>query len=119
MESISQLFKALGDQNRLRVVAALMEYDELCACQLTELLQITAATASRHMGVLVACGLVSSRKESRWVYYRLTQESRPLLEMQDWLSRQLANDATVKQDRIKLAEITSCDKNELCKKYTC
>ena len=113
MESISQLFKALGDQNRLRVVAALLEYDELCACQLTEFLQITAATASRHMGVLVASGLVSSRKESRWVYYRLAQESRPLLEMLDWLSRQLKNDTIIKQDRKTLAEITSCDKNDL------
>ena len=117
MESISQLFKALRDQNRLRVVAALLAYDELCACQLTELLQITAATASRHMGVLVASGLVSSRKESRWVYYRLTQESQPLLEMLDWLSRQLENDTTIKQDRKTLKEITSCDKNALCNKH--
>ena len=64
MDKLTAIFKALSDRNRLRIVSALMKCDELCACQLTELIQVTGATASRHMGVLISSGLVDSRKDS-------------------------------------------------------
>ena len=69
MKTISLICKALSDQNRLRVVMALMTYDELCACQITEFLQISGATVSRHLGLLANAGIVSSRKEGRWVIF--------------------------------------------------
>ena len=74
MEKLTALFKALSDRNRLRIIAALLKHRELCACQLTELIQVTGATASRHMGVLIASGLVDRRKDGRWVYYRIRLE---------------------------------------------
>lgn len=74
MNRLTAIFKALSDRNRLRIVSALMKCDELCACQVTELIQVTGATASRHMGVLISSDLVGSRKDGRWVYYRLCRE---------------------------------------------
>jgi len=44
--------KALSDGNRLRVVVSLMEHEELCVCQITEMLKLATATVSRHMSVL-------------------------------------------------------------------
>ena len=66
-----EMLKALSDMNRLRIVTALGHYEELCACQITELLQVTGATVSRHLGILQHAGVLNSRKEGRWIYYRL------------------------------------------------
>ena len=50
MDGTVNLLKALSDTNRLRTVLALHRYEELCACQITELLQVTGETVSRHLG---------------------------------------------------------------------
>ncbi len=98
--------KALSDRNRLRVVAALMTRNELCACQISELLQVTGATASRHMGLLIQAGLVQSRKDGRWVYYQLTPAFPVTL--RNWLEVELQNDPDIKADRRLLTKITGC-----------
>ena len=49
MKNILSVCRALSDRNRLRIVAALAVHDELCACQLTEMLTVSGATASRHL----------------------------------------------------------------------
>lgn len=100
--------KALSERNRLRVIAVLMTQDELCACHIIELLQVTGATASRHMDVLLRAGLVQSRKAGRWVHYRLNREAAvPLFQ---WLETELANDPKIKTDRKTLIKITGCKK---------
>jgi ArsR family transcriptional regulator len=112
-ETLEQL-KALSDRNRLRVVAALFHMDELCACQIVELLEVTGATASRHMGLLVRAGIVESRKEGRWVYYRLDASLDARLFQ--WLEAELKNVAELEADRILLKEIVSCAPEDLCRK---
>ncbi|MDZ7667848.1 MAG: metalloregulator ArsR/SmtB family transcription factor [Desulfotignum sp.] len=77
--------KALADRNRLRIFLALTRYDELCACQITELLQVTGATASRHLGILVTAGLLKSRKASRWVYFSLEDRCMDMDGILGWL----------------------------------
>ncbi len=73
IEQLSTLFKALSDPNRMTVFLALLSKEELCVCQITELLSIATATVSRHMSQLQSAGIVTSRKEGRWVYYRLSE----------------------------------------------
>jgi ArsR family transcriptional regulator len=98
--------KALSDRNRLRVVAALMVHEELCACHIIELLEVTGATASRHMGLLIRSGLVQRRKAGRWVHYRLTADfPAPLFQ---WLETELQNNSSIKADRKALIKITAC-----------
>ena len=116
MDQTTTIFKALSDKNRLRVVAALMEYDELCACQLTALLQVTGATASRHMGVLVSAGLVHSRKEGRWVNYRLQKNDPTFLPMLDWIEKRWKKSSDAVCDRLRLKKITALDREEVCRK---
>ncbi len=116
MDTLTTLFKALSDRNRLRIVAALMKYEELCACQIIELMQVTGATVSRHMGVLIASGLIDSRKEGRWVYYRMCMEEIEFTSFIRWLEKQLANDADSIRDTITLAEILACDPEEISRK---
>lgn len=116
MDKLASTFKALSDRNRLRIVGALMTHEELCACQLTELLQVAGATASRHMGVLISSGLVVSRKEGRWVHYRLCREQADFGVLIDWIDAQLRNDPAAALDKKTLEKITAYEPDELCRK---
>jgi len=71
LKELALIFKALGDESRLKIVLALMALERLCACQLTQILKLSGATISRHMDILIHSGLVSSHKEGKWVYYHL------------------------------------------------
>jgi ArsR family transcriptional regulator len=99
----------------MRVIAALIEHDELCVCQITELLQINMANVSRHMNVLHKARLVQSRKEGRWVFYRLGGSfPAPVFK---WLKGALRDTEEITTDRQKLAEILSCDTEEFCRRH--
>jgi ArsR family transcriptional regulator len=106
MKTPLEQLKALADRNRLRVVAALMNTEELCACQISGFLGVTGATASRHMELLIRAGLVDSRKVGRWVYYKLSPAvPSPLFQ---WLDKTLSEDPEIMQDRGTLSRITGC-----------
>ena len=116
MNHMISIFKALSDRNRLRVFGALFEYDELCACQIIELLQITGATASRHMGILVAAGLVKSQKDGRWVYYRLNRSNENLTGMLQWMKSEFNASLDMEKDSKTLRKITLISPVDLCRK---
>jgi ArsR family transcriptional regulator len=116
MNDLTLLFKALSDRNRFRIFAALLKYDELCACQIIELLQLTGATISRHMGVLIASGLIDSRKDGRWVHYRIRRELDEFTPFIQWLEAQLADDAQVIGDTERLAEVLAFEPEDISRR---
>jgi ArsR family transcriptional regulator len=71
---VSRLFKALGDETRLRIVA-LLAHGELCVCHVQEALGLSQPNVSRHLAVLRAAGIVEDRREGTWVYYGLTRHA--------------------------------------------
>jgi ArsR family transcriptional regulator len=73
---ISRLFKALGDETRLRIVA-LLSHGELCVCHVEAALELTQSNASRQLGILRSAGIVDSRRELNWVYYHLAEQGDP------------------------------------------
>ena len=114
MNTALDILKALADKNRLRVVSALMNHKELCACQVTELLGVSGATASRHMGLLVRAGVVASRKEGRWVYYRLDRKAAaPLFR---WLEKMISESEECLADFQALEKITRIGREDLCRR---
>jgi ArsR family transcriptional regulator len=113
METTLNIAKALADGSRMRVIAALMARDELCACQLTEMLRLSGATVSRHMSILQNASLVRSRKDGRWVYYRLADPFPGLL--RQWLTASFSGSAEIKADRNSLQVILSCAPDDLCR----
>lgn len=113
MEKTLNIAKALADGNRMRVIGALMENDELCVCQLTEMLRLAAATVSRHMSVLQNARLVQNRKEGRWVFYRLVDTFPGLL--RQWLIDSISNSPEIAADRRNLLTILSCEPDDLCR----
>jgi DNA-binding transcriptional ArsR family regulator len=114
MEATLEILKALSDKNRMRVVAALWRFDELCACQITELLKVSGATASRHLGILQRVGLVSSRKEGRWVYYKLRRPEESDLLFQ-WLEYSLSGVPELVMDFQALKKIVGITRENLCR----
>lgn len=77
---MAKVFKALGDENRLRIVKRICCNGEVCACNLLEDLDVTQPTLSHHMKLLRECGLVEARKEGRWMYYTLNEKHLSILE---------------------------------------
>ena len=73
-EEHSIFFKALSDPNRLMIID-MLSCGELCACIILLKLKITQPTLSHHMKILCDCGLVSGRKDGKWIYYSLNPES--------------------------------------------
>ena len=64
------IMKALGDENRLKILTMLGQ-DSLCACEMLANLQIRQSTLSHHMSILSEAGLVSSWSVGKWTHYRL------------------------------------------------
>ena len=117
MKDTLYMTKALADENRLRLLLALRG-GELCVCQLTELLGLAMSTVSRHLSVLYQAGLLSSRKEGRWMFYSLPGKSAPSAarEAVAWVTRSLALSPRVAEDARRLKQVLAMDVNELCKR---
>jgi ArsR family transcriptional regulator len=113
VEKSLNIAKALADGNRMRVIGALIENDELCVCQITEMLRLAAATVSRHMSILQNARLVQSRKQGRWVYYRLVDSFPGVL--RQWLMESISDTPEVTADRQNLLSILSCEPDDLCR----
>ena len=70
---LAQMFKALADPVRLRLVSLIGAHQggEVCVCELTEAFELTQPTISHHLKVLREAGIIDSERRGTWVYYRL------------------------------------------------
>jgi len=119
MREILAITGALSDGNRVRVLQAL-KGGEVCVCQITEFLGLSPSTASKHLSILRAAGLVEARKEGRWMYYRLPGDAAPppVRGAIEWLQSALARDPQVKEDRKRLEAVLKEDPEEICRRQT-
>ena len=70
---LSQVFKAMGDPVRLRLVSLIASHEggEACVCDLTDAFDLTGPTISHHLKVLREAGLITGERRGTWVYYRV------------------------------------------------
>jgi ArsR family transcriptional regulator len=117
MRDVVNVIKALADEGRLRILMAL-SHQELCVCQIVELLQLAPSTVSKHMSILKQARLVDSRKQGRWIYYRLADEEVPADARlaTDLVRRLLSRDAQIRRDTRRLRQILKLDPEELCRR---
>lgn len=103
---VSRLFRALGDETRLRIVA-LLSHGELCVCHIQEALGLPQPNVSRQLGILRSAGLVEDRREGIWVYYRLLPHENPACERQvQELVQGFGKDGVLRRDVQRL--VKSC-----------
>jgi ArsR family transcriptional regulator len=70
--NIEFLFKALADRTRLRLIGLIGD-SEVCVCFLVVILKISQPKISRHLAYLRRAGMVTARREGKWMHYRLTE----------------------------------------------
>jgi|SRR5882672_7445723 len=105
VEPITRLFRALGDATRVRIVA-LLSHGELCVCHVQEALGLTQPNASRQLGILKNAGVVESRREGTWTYYKLSAQRDSRCGRQlEWLVRSFAAEATLRKDVERLVKV--------------
>ena len=78
----ARLFKALGDEVRLKLLH-LVRHEEVCVCDLVTAMGMAQGTLSHHLAVLHQAGLVTARKQGRWNYYQATALAMKPLEVFD------------------------------------
>jgi len=111
MDQLIQIFKALSDKNRLRIVK-MLEQKSMCVCEITEILQLANSTVSKHLSILKNAGLIVSQKEGRWINYKINPESDKYVNtlediMKDWIN----DDPVIVEDREKVYTV---DRNRIC-----
>ncbi len=104
MDKKVQLFRALGDETRLRILSLLLGEGELCVCDIIATLKLPQSTISRHLAYLKKTGWVDDRRCGLWIYYSVkTGGDAMFLELHDLLKRNLALLPASKADREWLA----------------
>jgi len=112
--------RALSDASRVRALMALAG-GELCLCEVIELLGLAPSTVSKHMAILQQARLVASRKDGRWVYYRLAGADAPRAarEAIAWTRACLKNDPAVRADAKRVRAVRTMGRDKLCLHYKC
>ena len=74
VERLARIFHALSDETRLRIVGRLLT-GEQCVCNLIDILGASQSRLSFHMKTLKDAGLVTDRREGRWIHYSIVPEA--------------------------------------------
>jgi len=120
MKSVVELFKALADINRLRILM-ILERKELCVCQIMAIVGLSQPLVSRNLSILMGVGLLDERREGKLRFYSikkdLSGERRMIIQM---VRRSLRDDPVYHQDIDAIKECTEfqkktgrCDMNAL------
>lgn len=78
IDRLEDVFKALADKTRLRILALLGDA-EVCVCHIHDTLDVPQPTASRHLAYLRRVGLVDVRRDGVWMHYRVSRSLDPVL----------------------------------------
>ena len=90
--NVERFFQALGDRTRLRLLN-LMGEQEICVCYFVEILGGPQSKISRHLAYLRSAGIVSARREGKWMHYRVVMPlhigaAQILKQTLDWLKEE-------------------------------
>ncbi len=104
VEALEQLFQALGDRTRIRLLN-LMSDGEVCVCFFVEVLAQPQPKISRHLAYLRSAGLVGTRREAKWMHYRITPPEHPAARKAfDAVLATFADDRELQRDKAALTK---------------
>lgn len=114
LKNIEKIIKALADKNRLRIVCLLIKKQDLCVCEITDIIGLSQPTISSHLRLLENAGLIESNKDGLWVNYNINCQAtlfdRKLIEM---VCKDLKKDKQIISDLKKLRAI---DRDMICQR---
>ena len=115
LRELESALKAAGDPTRTRILK-LLEGGPLCVCQVQAVLRLAPSTVSKHLTLLKTAGLVTDRRDGRWIHYALAVEernphARGVLAL---LRGLLDREPRVLEDRRRLREVKAVPVETLC-----
>lgn len=115
MRDLELALKAAGDPTRMRILK-LLERADLCVCQIQAVLALAPSTVSKHLTGLKLAGLVSDRRDGKWVHYALARDGQNphaagILRL---LAGRLDRDPRIRSDRRRLRQVLAVPAEELC-----
>ena len=113
MEKLVLAAKSFSDPARVRVLLALRG-EELCVCELCDALAFTQSTLSTHLQVIRKAGLVTARKEGKWMYYCISPEAKRLVDMLFDFFEPTLQVSAIKRDAKRLRQRLSLRANGCC-----
>lgn len=112
MKETTNLFKALSDKNRLRILK-MLQMKPLCVCEITDVLKLAASTVSEHLSILKKEGFILEERDGKWVNYLINQRptdqriSAILSQLDFWLG----DYSIIEEDRVKVKVV---DRHKVC-----
>ena len=117
MRAEARFFKSLSDETRLKILWLLSATEELCVCDIIDVLGITQSKASRHLRHLYHLGWVTDRRDGLWMNYRLAvTPNSPREKLLKLLEEILAPQPEAQALRGQLAHILEAKQGSLCAK---
>lgn len=106
------VFKALSDPNRIRIMKMVVER-ELCMCELREILDLSNSTVSKHLTILRDAGLLLDSKDGKWVNFRLNDKSehRFIRSVISLMKNSFDDDEAMQED---LKKVRKVDRIKIC-----
>lgn len=115
IDQLTRITHALSDPNRVRLLAACLD-TERCVCQLVALIDLSNPSISKHLGTLRDAGLLESRKEGRWVHYRVPVDPDPIVrDALSFVRSHALRDEVIRNDMQTLGHIDAIDPAELAR----
>ena len=114
-----QLFKALSEEPRVRILNLMYSKGEMCITDLEIILEFTQAKTSRHLSYLKNSGIVNARKADQWVFYSIKEEVTDLIKLifeyftKDHILRQDLENFEILLQRDELAKFHQKERNIL------
>jgi DNA-binding transcriptional ArsR family regulator len=117
LQSFLRIAQAISDPQRIRILM-LLQGNQLCVCQIVEVLQLATSTVSKHLSILRSAGVINFRKQGRWAFYFLEEgdgspTARRLLA---GMRTDVEADETVTEDRKALSLVLKVDPEVLCRR---
>lgn len=103
MKETTNLFKALSDKNRLRILK-MLQMKPLCGCEITDILKLAASTVSEHLSVLKKEGFIIEERDGKWVNYLINQRPTDLRisSILSALDFWIGDSSLIDEDRVKV-----------------
>ena len=103
MEDLVKVLKALSDETRLRMLM-LIEEQELCVCEVMQILDMHQSRVSRHLNILRDAGLAKTRRQGTWMFYHSAAQTAHHSHVADALRNWMKDNEIVKHDLNRLQE---------------
>lgn len=101
----ADFFKCLSDPTRLDILKIILERQNVCVCEITEILQLSQPKISRHLALLRNLSILLDERKGQWVYYRLNPD------LPEWVNAVLnvLNDEVLNKPSSNLSISMQCE----------